>query len=204
MNIWNKQKIKNDYLHICTILGYPTKDVSICSINILLVIYGIRQAFWYDCWDLNKKKLFNLLHFLDTLKENGIKYKFDNGDNYIKDDDVVEEGPLIYNTKILKKKLVSIIEKNDLKIIYHYPIFGKILGYTCPLNIYDKKVRKKSITIRYFIKKNDDTFTSVYSFICQKYKLKKKINNIIHSGLMMQDFIQNLHSNYKIYLDISQ
>jgi len=100
-----------------------------------LVIYGHRPAFWYGCWDLNKKKINLLLHFLDRYKENGIKYKFDDGEKYIENTKVVEEGPLIYNCNILSSELVTVIENNDLANTYHSPIFGKILGYTCPLDI---------------------------------------------------------------------
>lgn len=44
---------------------------------------ALDKRFWYDCWDLDKKTLLLLLKFLDKFKTNGIKYKFDDGENYI-------------------------------------------------------------------------------------------------------------------------
>ena len=156
----NQNKIKKEFITICKILN-TEKTTLYCAINILFVINGIRQAFWYDCWDLEKNSLKNLLNFLNKYKKNGIKFKFDDGDNYLKGKKVIEEGPLIYNINKLPKKLINIIENKDLKQIYDYPIFGKILGYNCYLDIYNNKLRKNFISIEYnlyYKKKNNNKY----------------------------------------------
>ena len=50
----NENKIKKEFKAICKILNTEKTSILNCAINILLVIHGIRQAFWYDCWDLKK------------------------------------------------------------------------------------------------------------------------------------------------------
>lgn len=77
---------------------------------------------------------------------------------------MVEEGPLIYNCNILSNSLLTVIENNDLANSFHSPIFGKILGYTCQLDIYNNKIRKHFIGIQYNIKYNSDRIDNLYSF----------------------------------------
>ena len=197
-----KATLLEEYNQLSTILN-SKYNIQTCIINILLVIYGIRPAFWYDCWDLNKKKINLLLHFLDRYKENGIKYKFDDGEKYIENTKVVEEGPLIYNCNILSSELVTVIENNDLANTYHSPIFGKILGYTCPLDIYNNKIRKDFIGIQYNIQYNSSRIDNLYGFFCLRYTFKKKYNSIITYRKQLEKFVRKMNNNYDIIVDFS-
>ena len=84
MGKFNGNKINEEFKTICKILNTKKTSILNCAINILLVINGVRQAFWYDCWDLNKNSINNLLDFLNQYKKNGIRFKFDDGNNYLK------------------------------------------------------------------------------------------------------------------------
>jgi len=175
-----------------------------CAINIILVIGKIRPAFWYDCWDLDKDKMNKLLLYLDTFNKYGIKYKFDN-DTYKKSNKSKDEGPLIYNVKMLNKKNIKIIESTDLKKIYSNKLFGEILGYSCPLNVLRIK-RENYCSIDFYLKfkKNSLYITKqIYGFYCSSSNIKNIINDINNKALKMNKLIKKINNNYTITLSIS-
>ena len=165
-------------------------------INILFVIYGIRPAFWYDIWDLDKTKLNKLLNFLE--KKTNIKYKFDNGNNYLKGNQVIEEGPLIYNTSKLNNQLLQIIENDNLKVTYDLPVFGKILGYNCHEDIFNID---KTISVDIFIYFFDDNNIKypIYGFMCySKDKFKNINDNLSKLIKKMDNFVKKINKKYKV------
>ena len=145
-----------------------------------------------------KNSINNLLDFLNQYKRNGIRFKFDDGNHYLKGNKVIEEGPLIYNKKKLSQKIVNIIENNDLNQIYHYPIFGEILGYNCHLDIYNNELRKNFIPIEYNLYYKKKKITNIYSFFCLKsdiFQKKKEIEKIKNN---MDNFIKIINKDYNI------
>ena len=187
------ENIKKDYDYLNKLL-----DNHSSIINIIFVIYGIRQSYWYDIWDLDKSKLNKLLNFIK--KKENIKYKFDDGNKYIKGKYVVEEGPLIYNTKKLNKKLLKIIENNDLKIIYDLPIFGEILGYSCAEDIYSIDI-KKSISIFIDLYEGDNFICNIYGFICHNKFINDELFKLIKK---MNIFIKKLNKNFIIVYNLEK
>ena len=59
-----------------------------------------------------------MLKYLDTFDTKEIKYKFKERD-YIDKNKVIDEGPLIYNTKKLNKNIRYKIENIDMNKLYH-------------------------------------------------------------------------------------
>lgn len=151
-----KSKVQKRYHTICCILEVNSNKPDTGVINILLVLYGIRPAYWYDGPKLTQKQLFNLLTYLHTWKRYGIYYKFDDGTHHLREGTLIQEGPLIYNHKHLTKELLKQIETVDVADTYQLPIFGKILGYSCQVDIYDKEIRNSGRTVRYAIQGKED------------------------------------------------
>lgn len=176
-----------------------------CAINIILVIGNIRPAFWYDCWDLDSKKINKMLKYLDTFSKYGIRYKFDN-ETYLKNNKSKDEGPLIYNKKILNKKYIKIIENNNIKYIYNNKIFGEILGYSCPVNIFRiKKTNYSTINFmfEYKIKKNYYTDEQIYGFFCLTKNIKNIILDLNKKAEKMNRFVKKINKDYNIILSIN-
>ena len=205
-----------NYKNIFNNLRKYSTDI-ICVINILFVIDGIRPAFWYDCWDINSNKMNKLLKYLDKFSKNGLKYKFNDGNegrniiidnnNQVREHQVREhEGPLIYNTNKLNKKLIKVIENKNIKNIYHISIFGEILGYNCPLNILKIKNKKKynviSFNFKYNVSGNQYRMRQLYVFYCLKKNLKNIIKNITKKAHNMSKIVKKINNNNSIILGI--
>ena len=202
--------MNNIYNELLKYLNIPS------TLNILLVIKGLRSAMWIDNnKEFNKKNVDKFTKYLDTLcKKYRIKYKFDDNVSNLKDGDFYE-GPLIYNTKKLKKKHINIIEYNDIKDIYHLPLFGEILGYTYPLDIYkiNDNNRYKYCTIRISIQeiqklKNTGILSYknnhyLYGFFCPLNQLNKhfKLNNKIAQNI--HTFLKTINTEFNVFLEIS-
>ena len=193
----SKRQIRLDFARICNIINIHKHSEITCPINILLVIYGIRPSRWYDCWNLNSSCLYQLLRFLDGYYKDGIRYKFDDGNNYINGDKVVEEGPLIYNKNKLSKNLQLLIKEHDLKKVYNYPEFGEILGYQCPIDIYD---RPRCKTISYTVHYKKRYITNLYSFLCPNYKLKRIKKDILYMGKKIEFLLKKISKKYEVVI----
>ena len=97
------------------------------AMNITMVLFGVRPAFYYDYQELNALKMKKLLKYLDTFDERGIKYKFGNK-KYIDKNKVIDEGPLIYNIHKLNKKTIHKIENQDIEELENDIYFQSLLG----------------------------------------------------------------------------
>ena len=172
------------------------------AMNITMVIFGIRSAYWYDGWDLNTLKMKKLLKYLDTFKKKRLLYKWGEGGK-----EGEREGPLIYNTKIINKNLIHKIENIDIDELYHTPDFGTILGYECPLDIF-KIDRKERVVIDYDLniekkrKKGrvEISSTQLYGFYC--YKKKINVQKIYNKLVEMDKFVKKINLNFSVKLEI--
>ena len=85
------------------------------AMNITMVLFGVRPAFYYDYQELNAFKMKKLTRYLDTFKI--IKYKFCHNDL------------LIYNIHKINKKTIHKIEIQDIKELENDIDFQSLLGY---------------------------------------------------------------------------
>lgn len=179
-------------------------DIS-CAMNIIFVIGNIRPACWYDCRDLDRKKMNKMLKYLDTFSKYGIKYKFSD-ETYLKNNKSKHEGPLIYNINILSNKNIKIIENNDLEQTYHTKSFGEILGYTCPLNIMKLTSYHNYSFIRFSFnhEQTDISFIThdLYSFKCLTKNIKNIIVDINKQAEKMNIFLKIINKDFSIILSI--
>ena len=197
----NNTKKKMNYKNIFNTLTKISDDVR-CAINIILVIGNIRPAFWYDCWDLDSKKMNKMLKYLYTFSKYGIKYKFKN-ETYLKNNKSHDEGPLIYNEKKLNKKYIKIIENNDIKDIYNKKIFGEILGYSCPVDIL--RINRINYSTIDFIFQYKKYYTfQIYGFFCLTKNIKNIMIDLKKKAEKMDRFVKKINKDYIVELIINR
>lgn len=183
------------------------KNVDMSSVvNVLFVIYGLRPAYWYDQWELDKSHFTQLLSFLDKFKNKGIRYKFE--DDVISGNKIISEGPLIYNTNKLSSRLIHDINNKDINKLYKSKQFGEILGYGCPANPIQRN--KYDCLIGYNFVINDDkgkyihvSKEGLYGFWCNITELHKKLKQFYKISKLQTQFIKKIDERFHIEIDIT-
>ena len=188
------------------------------SLNIILVLFKIRHAFWYDYWDLNIIKFKKLIKYLDLLEKYGIKYIYP--PNIFNKKKIINEGPLIYNYKIINKSILKKIENlNNINIIYDTTLFGKLLLgdlNCCLINVdKNKQYYKNSYSISFDLleqiqDKNNKNVTNInnigwlYGFSCNIDKLQLNSGKIFSHLNKINKILSIINSNYYVIMECTK